>query len=199
MMHFSAWAGRYSRRRNTIDGSYGQLADKVAQQALVARQRARDSAEREMPDWSQEVRQMIEMALGQPLNGFDAPSLGQPHGYGPSLRTLWAAAQRFEYSQSEAWQHILAWARHRPAAWEVEDRRKKKGLAHTTPALGALLARELTWEATDEVEYPWGTMVEGERWQVRLNDFPDDFMYSLVIEGAVVGDFHDWSETWRRE
>jgi hypothetical protein len=141
---------------------------------------------------------MIDMSLQNPFNGFDVASLDQPHGYGPSMRALWAAAQRLGHPAPEAWQHILTWARHRPAAWEVEDRRKKQGLAHTTPALGALLARELTWNETSDLEHPWALAVGGERWQIRLNDFPDDFMYSLMIDGVNVADFHDWPETWRR-
>ena len=108
------------------------------------------------------------------------------------------AAERRGDAALEPWQHIVAWARHRPAAWEMEDRRKKQGLAHTTRELGELLARELTWNTTGARAYPWAAEVDGQQWQVRLNDFPDDFMYSLIINGKGVGDFHDWPETWRR-
>ena len=65
--------------------------------------------------------------------------------------------------------------------------------------MGAFLARELSWDTTDDLEYPWATEVEEEHWQIRLNDFPDDFMYSLVIDARDVGNFHDWPETWQRE
>jgi hypothetical protein len=56
----------------------------------------------------------------------------------------------------------------------------------------------VTWVAADDLDYPWAAEVDGDRWQAHLNDFPDDFMYSLVIGGADVGSFHDWPETWRR-
>jgi uncharacterized protein YjaG (DUF416 family) len=198
LMLFAAWMGRYTRRRDTINGGYGQLADVTAQQALVARQRVLDGAETAVPDWGSELHQIIDMALQNAHNNFDVTAFDQPHGYGPSMRRLWIEGQQLDHPDLEAWQHILAWAHHRPTAWEVEDQRKKQGLAHITPGLGALLARELSWDTTGDPEYPWATQVDGERWQIRLNDFPDDFMYSLVIDDRGAGDFHDWPETWRR-
>ena len=198
LMLFTTWMGRYSRRHNIINGSYGQMADVTAQQALVARQRWLDGAEPTIPDWGSELPEVMNMSLQNVHDYFDVTAFDQPHGFGPSLRRLWIEGQRLNQPALEPWHHIIAWAHHRPAAWKVEDQRKKKGLAHTTPTLGALLARELSWDTTGAPEYPWATEVEGECWQIRLNDFPDDFMYSLVIEGTEVGDFHDWPETWRQ-
>ena len=200
IMLFSEWSGRYRRRGDTINPGFGssQLADVTAQQTLMTRLRARDSAETAVPDWGAELQQLIEMALQNAPTGFDVTAFDQPHGYGPSMRALWLAAQRLGHPETEVWRYIVAWARHRPAAWEVEDRRKKQGLAHITPELGTLLARELSWDTTDDLENPWVAEVDGERWQIRLNDFPDDFMYSLVIDDKGIGGFHDWPETWRR-
>ena len=31
-----------------------------------------------------------------------------------------------------------------------------------------------------------------------MNDFPDELMYSLIIDSENAGDFHDWPETWQR-
>jgi uncharacterized protein YjaG (DUF416 family) len=200
IMLFAEWAARYTRRLDTIAGNYGQLADVQAQQALLARQRAHDAAETLLPDWDPTMRSVIDMCLqnNSAMGRLDAGSLEQPHGYGPSLRRLWAQAKRLGQPDLDAWQHILAWARHRPSAWEVEDRRKKQGLAYATPALGQHLARELAWTATGDVDHPWAARVDGVPWRVRLNDFPDDFMYSLVIDDAEVAGFHDWPETWQR-
>jgi hypothetical protein len=102
-------------------------------------------------------------------------------------------------SEKEMWKSIMDWGRHRPASWEAEDRRKKKELAYSSPELGERLARELIWNATNDVDHPWTSRIAGEEWQVRVNDFPDELMYSLIISGAVIGDFHDWPECWRRD
>jgi hypothetical protein len=34
---------------------------------------------------------------------------------------------------------------------------------------------------------------------VRINDFPDELMYSLMIGSENAGDFHDWVETWAKQ
>ena len=65
-------------------------------------------------------------------------------------------------------------------------------------ALGEQLAREVTWDDTGHVNFPWSAHVDGQRWRVRLNDFPDEIMYSLEIDGTVVGDFNDWPRQWTR-
>jgi hypothetical protein len=194
------WFGRYSRRLQTINGSYGRLADEQGQRALMARNRDRDLAEKDLPTWDKEVRATIEMCLqnNSQLNVVDAGSVETPHTYGPSMRRLWLERRRAGQSDADGWKHIRAWASHQPAVWEVEDRRKKKGLAHTAPELGDKLARELSWRSTDDPIYPWAAEVDGNSWRIRINDFPDELMYSLMIGSENAGDFHDWPETWQR-
>jgi hypothetical protein len=81
---------------------------------------------------------------------------------------------------------------------KVEDQRKMKGSAHSAPELGDKLARELSWRSTGDPIYPWAAEVDGNSWRVRVNDFPDELMYSLMIGSENAGDFHDWPETWQR-
>jgi uncharacterized protein YjaG (DUF416 family) len=194
------WFGRYSRRLQTINGSYGRLADEQGERALMARNRALDVAEKDSPQWDDEVRSTIEMCLqnNSKLNIVDAGSVETPHAYGPSMRRLWLEGRRAGESDAAGWKHIRAWASHQPAVWEVEDRRKKKGLAHSALELGDKLARELSWRSTGDPIYPWAAEVDGTAWRVRINDFPDELMYSLKIGSENAGDFHDWPETWQR-
>ena len=40
--------------------------------------------------------------------------------------------------------------------------------------------------------------MDGAAWRVRVNDFPDEVMYTLEVAGAPAGDFHDWPGAWHR-
>jgi len=65
-------------------------------------------------------------------------------------------------------------------------------------ALDEKLARAVAWAPTDDVYFPWSAQVDGAPWRVRINDFPDEPMYSLEIDGDIVGDFNDWPVQWTR-
>ena len=94
MLWFTEWLGRYKRRKDLISGVDGQLEDRVGQDALVQRQLAKDRAEPAPPDWDGESREMVDQVLGNPLLGIDVTSIEASHGYGPSVRRLWAEARR---------------------------------------------------------------------------------------------------------
>ncbi len=198
-LYLSMWMGRYRRRKETIGGGYGTLADRRAANLLVARNRAGDLAEKGSPVWEPDLRSTLDRIYGNTLNGLDAATPEDPHGYGPSLRRLWVEARRRGDSDQEVWHSIEAWAYHQPPAWNATGRRKKKETSFSLATLKPYLERPLTWNTTNNLDVPWTTEVEGETWQVRLNDFPDERMYSLLIGGRVVGDFHDWPRMWQRD
>jgi len=60
------------------------------------------------------------------------------------------------------------------------------------------LARALSWERTGDAEVPWRVEVDGTAWRIRVNDFPAEALYSLLIDDAEVLDFDDWPDAWAR-
>lgn len=56
----------------------------------------------------------------------------------------------------------------------------------------------LKWNKSDDVECPYHTEFNGHKLQVRLNDFPDEKMYSLIIDGDSLCSFDDWPKNWEK-
>jgi uncharacterized protein YjaG (DUF416 family) len=182
---FSTWGGRYVRRKYSIE----KLSDVPAREALVAKNLAHDAAVQGDPAWEGTLRFSIKVSYAHQEAEFDVKSPQEPHRYGPSFRRLC-----IEGGTARAWE----WTYHHPPSWKEEDQRKKNGLAYTAPELGELLTRQLSWHGTGDVEQPWATETDGQTWRVGVNDFPDDLMYTLIINNAVVGKFHDWPRNWDR-
>ena len=59
--------------------------------------------------------------------------------------------------------------------------------------------REIFWQKRDDVEFPYITTLEDKEMKIQLNDFPQESMYSLVIDEKVVCDFDDWPINWYRD
>ncbi|MEW6342933.1 MAG: hypothetical protein AB1704_19920 [Pseudomonadota bacterium] len=38
--------------------------------------------------------------------------------------------------------------------------------------------------------------VSGQTWRIRMNDFPDEPMYTLIVDGAEKIHFNDWPSEW---
>jgi hypothetical protein len=60
------------------------------------------------------------------------------------------------------------------------------------------LEEKVVWEKSADPAYPYTARFEGERFTVRLNDFPDEHLYTLIVDGEEVADFDDWPEQWER-
>ena len=195
--YFRAWAFRYSRRKRAIEER--PMIDVIAHTALLKRYSTHDAAVQGDAGWSKDAHSCIEQGYQMDFEfDFDVHSPDKPHSYGPSLRRLYIERRLAGDSDKDVWERILDWACHRPPAWEDEDRRKKQGHAYATPELGERLTRNMSWRATDNVDQPWATEDAGETWRIRLNDFPDDLMYTLIINERIIGSFHDWPECWHR-
>jgi len=64
--------------------------------------------------------------------------------------------------------------------------------------LERLKNRKVLWSSTDSAEYPFKANVGGVEYKVRVNDFPEEAMYSVIGNGEVIGDFDDWPFIWER-
>ncbi|MDM8516059.1 hypothetical protein QUF76_07665 [Desulfobacterales bacterium HSG16] len=60
------------------------------------------------------------------------------------------------------------------------------------------LDRKLVWSETDNADVPYSACVDNENWIIRLNDFPEEPLYTLLIEDRPVIDFDDWPKSWQR-
>lgn len=61
------------------------------------------------------------------------------------------------------------------------------------------LAEKIVWRTTGDTDYPFTADYEGERCVLRLNDFPDEHLYTLIVDNEEIADFDDWSEEWARD
>lgn len=56
----------------------------------------------------------------------------------------------------------------------------------------------IEWMETNDAEYPFRAFCDGEELVLRLNDFPDEPLYTVIIDGDEQGDYEEWSPLWSR-
>lgn len=56
----------------------------------------------------------------------------------------------------------------------------------------------VVWNRAGDPSYPFQTEFEGDRLALRLNDFPEESLYTLMVNGEEVIGFDDWPELWPR-
>jgi hypothetical protein len=59
-------------------------------------------------------------------------------------------------------------------------------------------ARRVAWRRTASAEHPYEAEVDGRRWTVRVNDFPAEPLYTLLVDGESAEDLEAWPEAWQR-
>jgi hypothetical protein len=47
-------------------------------------------------------------------------------------------------------------------------------------------------------EFPYQAIIDGRRWEIRVNDFPAEPLYTLMIDGQEALDLEDWPTLWKR-
>ncbi len=60
------------------------------------------------------------------------------------------------------------------------------------------LMTTIQWESSGDGEFPYAAAVDGQRWLIRVNDFPAEPLYTLMIDGQPVFNLEDWPSVWRR-
>jgi len=61
-----------------------------------------------------------------------------------------------------------------------------------------LKKHKISWKKTDSHEYPYQAQIEDKKLEIRINDFPENALYSLILNGVVVDSFDDWPNSWSR-
>ena len=61
-----------------------------------------------------------------------------------------------------------------------------------------LLENEMNWIRTDDSLFPFRADVKGQTMEIRINDFPEEPLYTLFINGRAVIDFDEWPKNWSR-
>jgi hypothetical protein len=65
-------------------------------------------------------------------------------------------------------------------------------------AMSDLTATPIRWEHSGDGEFPYHAEIDGRSLTVRVNDFPADPLYTLLVDGAELVDLDDWPPVWRR-
>lgn len=61
------------------------------------------------------------------------------------------------------------------------------------------LHEPIIWHKTNDPEYPYETTHETQKLTIRLNDFPEEHLYTLLADAEPVISFDDWPDIWIRE
>ncbi len=54
------------------------------------------------------------------------------------------------------------------------------------------------WHKTNDPVMPLRADVGPDNWQLRLNDFPVEHMYTLLVNGREIDGFDNWPKSWKR-
>lgn len=61
------------------------------------------------------------------------------------------------------------------------------------------VSQPISWSKTDDPDYPYTAVINDRIWRLRINDFPEQALYTLLIDEQEVGDLEDWPRRWSRD
>lgn len=60
------------------------------------------------------------------------------------------------------------------------------------------LLENVIWKESADPRQPYFASHGNEAWTVRVNDFPNESLFTLIVDGTEVGDFDVWPQAWER-
>lgn len=57
---------------------------------------------------------------------------------------------------------------------------------------------DIRWLLIGDPLTPYKAVVDGETWTIRINDFPAEHLYTLLVNGRETENFDDWPASWVR-
>ena len=64
--------------------------------------------------------------------------------------------------------------------------------------LDAAMKRPVHWALTTNALRPYQASVDQAHWQLQVNDFPAEPLYTLLINNQPIGHLDDWPAAWER-
>ncbi len=108
----------------------------------------------------------------------------------PNLDKEWVRrGDSIDKRARQAWQHMM---------------KGRGGMKRSTVApakalyLDECLQSDVHWSSTGDALRPWRARIGRDTWTVRINDFPEHPLYTLLIDDRSAGDFDDWPPRWLR-
>lgn len=101
-------------------------------------------------------------------------------------------------SYDECFAELRDWSRRPPrglkqiAEWTRARKRGKR------LPIDPYFDQPVLWQRSKDLLRPWQAEVNGQYWQLSLNDFPEEFLCTLLVNDEPVGTFNDLPSTWER-
>lgn len=57
---------------------------------------------------------------------------------------------------------------------------------------------KLDWEKTNDQFYPYKSSLQDKNLTLRINDYPEEPMYTLITDGEIIESFDNWPVGWSR-
>ncbi len=65
-------------------------------------------------------------------------------------------------------------------------------------SLDDCLNTDVKWSKTDDPALLWYAQVAAGTWTIRVNDFPEEHLYTLFVNDEDLGSFDEWPRQWSR-